>query len=76
MIGDSSFCFINCHLAAHQNNISDRNKDIAQILKDASFPKIPIEYHWECGGDGSSIMVIFHLKIVMIRYEKDVNLSQ
>ncbi|KAJ3270169.1 hypothetical protein HDV01_000504 [Terramyces sp. JEL0728] len=56
VIGDSSFCFVNCHLAAHQNNTSDRNNNINQILKEASFPKIPdCSFLWERGGDGSMI---------------------
>ncbi|KAJ3349513.1 hypothetical protein HDU91_006376 [Kappamyces sp. JEL0680] len=61
MIGDSSFCFVNTHLAAHQTHTSERNKDIAQILRDASFPAIPMTYHWERGGDGSSIMDYEHI---------------
>lgn len=57
LIGDSSLCFVNCHLAAHQNQYSARNNDIQQILKDASFPKIGTNHPWEHGGDGSMILV-------------------
>jgi hypothetical protein len=56
-IGDSSLCFVNCHLAAHQTHVSERNKDVVQILKDANFPKLLRKNHWEGGGDGSMIMV-------------------
>ncbi|KAJ2994740.1 hypothetical protein HDV02_001352 [Globomyces sp. JEL0801] len=55
LIGDSSFCFVNCHLAAHQKQVSQRNNDIAQILKDASFPKLE-NAGWERGGDGTMIL--------------------
>lgn len=55
-IQDSSFCFVNTHLAAHQSHTSERNKDIAQILKDGSFPKLDLEHHFEGGGDGTMIL--------------------
>jgi Endonuclease/Exonuclease/phosphatase family len=35
---DSSLCFINCHLAAGQNQTSHRNNDIATILEAESLP--------------------------------------
>ncbi|KAI9103199.1 Endonuclease/exonuclease/phosphatase [Phlyctochytrium arcticum] len=57
VIDDSSFCFVNCHLAAHQNQVSARNNDTATILKDAQFPAKP-EYHgiFVGGGDGTVIL--------------------
>lgn len=33
MYDDSSICFVNCHLAAGQNNVSQRNKNIEVILE-------------------------------------------
>jgi hypothetical protein len=48
---------VNCHLAAHQSHVSERNKDVSQILKEANFPKLLRKNHWESGGDGSMIMV-------------------
>lgn len=33
MMDDSSLCFVNCHLAAGQNHILQRNKDIETILE-------------------------------------------
>ena len=58
LIGDSSICFVNSHLAAHQSHTSARNNDIQQILKETNFAKINSGHHWEKGGDGSSILVI------------------
>ncbi|KAI9294587.1 DNase I-like protein [Neoconidiobolus thromboides FSU 785] len=37
LLHDSSFCFINCHLAAGQKEISNRNQDIFNILKKSQF---------------------------------------
>ena len=34
---NSSFCFVNCHLAAHKGNVRVRNKNIQSILQEASF---------------------------------------
>lgn len=36
-INHTSFCFINCHLAAHQQNIANRNLQIATILDSLDF---------------------------------------
>ncbi|KAI8906937.1 Endonuclease/exonuclease/phosphatase [Gorgonomyces haynaldii] len=56
LINDSAFCFVNCHLAAHQSQVSARNNDIQYILKDASFPKSPQDGVWQQGGDGTQIL--------------------
>jgi hypothetical protein len=56
LIGDSSLCFVNCHLAAHQNQVSQRNNDIQQILKEVQFPIPPGQHLWNHGGDGSQIL--------------------
>ncbi|TPX70252.1 hypothetical protein SpCBS45565_g01896 [Spizellomyces sp. 'palustris'] len=57
VLDDSSFCFVNCHLAAHQNQVSARNNDTATILKDAHFPPKPsYEGVFVGGGDGSLIL--------------------
>ncbi|KAK5672553.1 hypothetical protein QVD99_001312 [Batrachochytrium dendrobatidis] len=53
---DTSFCFINCHLAAHQGQTSARNNDIAHIFKETSFPKRAGDGIWMRGGDGSMIV--------------------
>ncbi|KAJ9460833.1 Polyphosphatidylinositol phosphatase INP52 [Diplonema papillatum] len=36
-----SFCFVNCHLAAHQRRVKRRNKDHHRILKHATFQREP-----------------------------------
>ncbi|KAJ3020745.1 hypothetical protein HKX48_000275 [Thoreauomyces humboldtii] len=57
VLDDSSFCFVNCHLAAHQNQFSARNNDVATILKDAHFPPRPAyEGIFIGGGDGSMVL--------------------
>lgn len=56
LLEDTPFCFVNCHLAAHQNQISARNNDISQILKDCSFTALARKGAWERGGDGSLIL--------------------
>ena len=60
MIDDSSICFINCHLAAGQSHVRQRNADVAAILEDKElFPesdalKEPLAY--VNGGDGSMVL--------------------
>ena len=56
IIDDSSFCFVNCHLAAHQSHVSARNTDIANILKDTGFKVDCPEHLFVRGGDGSAYM--------------------
>jgi hypothetical protein len=58
-IMDTSFCFVNCHLAAHQTNVSARNADIVNILRDASFPALQerVQARFVQGGDGGLLMV-------------------
>ncbi|KAF8905753.1 Endonuclease/exonuclease/phosphatase [Gymnopilus junonius] len=57
VIGDSSICFINCHLAAGQNAVRRRNADIAAILEDKSvFPPADRPLAYVGGGDGSMIL--------------------
>lgn len=53
----SSLCFVNCHLAAGQSHVQQRNADAEGILQTATFP----EYSEYCdvftnGGDGSMIL--------------------
>jgi hypothetical protein len=58
MLSDSTFCFVNSHLAAHQNQTSARNSDIANIIKETSFPAVAQQAFWNQGGDGSMLMVV------------------
>lgn len=54
---DSSFCFINAHLAAGQSQTSQRNIDAAVIVKTASFKSIETQQvdYFASGGDGSRV---------------------
>lgn len=54
---DTSFCFINCHLAAGQRNVRQRNSDVGVILQ-SSFPVAPPRTRslaYTRGGDGTLI---------------------
>lgn len=66
MIDDSSLLFINCHLAAGQHHIRERNADVAAFLEETDvFPAEPVEeVGFVGGGDGS--MVLDH-EIVFVR---------
>lgn len=52
----SSFCFVNCHLAAGQSHVQQRNADAEGILQSASFPKHDYADVFSHGGDGGMIM--------------------
>lgn len=41
---DSTLCFVNSHLSAHQENIERRNQDWRDITRRLQFPPIPINY--------------------------------
>ncbi|KAL3476448.1 Endonuclease/exonuclease/phosphatase [Aspergillus californicus] len=60
VLDDSSFCFVNCHLAAGQTQTTNRNNDIAAILEAESLPAESSLTsrldHFVSGGDGSMIM--------------------
>lgn len=55
LIDSTSICFLNCHLAAGQTHIAQRNSDAAAVLKGVQFPTMPHlpEGHFLTGGDGS-----------------------
>ena len=60
LVDDTSFCFVNCHLAAGQNQTKDRNFDISSILDSAILPierdpQIRLD-SYITGGDGSMIL--------------------
>ncbi|KIM20483.1 hypothetical protein M408DRAFT_12984 [Serendipita vermifera MAFF 305830] len=64
-LDDSSFCFLNCHLAAGQSQRVARNMDLAAILEEKSvFPASPADEDesspeylaYVGGGDGSMIL--------------------
>lgn len=52
----SSLCFVNCHLAAGQSHVQQRNADAEGILQSASFPRHDYADVFSHGGDGSMIM--------------------
>jgi endonuclease/exonuclease/phosphatase family metal-dependent hydrolase len=58
VMDDSSFCFINCHLAAGQSQTSARNNDIRTILTQAKLSRVqhsaPLTFL--DGGDGSCLL--------------------
>ncbi|KAG8903825.1 hypothetical protein FRB99_002676, partial [Tulasnella sp. 403] len=58
VIDDSSFCFINCHLAAGQGHKNARNQDLAAVLEEKSvFPEAADEaIVYAGGGDGSMVL--------------------
>src|SRR5579871_6297672 len=60
MVDDTSLCFINCHLAAGQNQTKDRNFDISSIIDSAILPVEEDENarldKYIGGGDGSMIL--------------------
>ncbi|KAI8854177.1 Endonuclease/exonuclease/phosphatase [Chytridium lagenaria] len=58
VLDDSSFCFLNCHLAAHQNQVEARNSDALSIRDSMSFsPGITLhENVFMTGGDGTTIL--------------------
>ncbi|KAI9315836.1 Endonuclease/exonuclease/phosphatase [Dichotomocladium elegans] len=52
----SSLCFVNCHLAAGQSHLQQRNADAEGILQTAEFPAGEDHSIFVNGGDGSMIM--------------------
>lgn len=59
-VDDTSICLINCHLAAGQHHVRQRNADVAAMVEDrsvlpaASESEDPVAYVG--GGDGSMVM--------------------
>ncbi|WBW73176.1 inositol polyphosphate phosphatase Inp53 [Schizosaccharomyces osmophilus] len=60
LIDDTSFCIVNCHLAAGQTSKAARNNDLATILDSAALTPDSDEMDqlnsYEAGGDGSQIL--------------------
>ncbi|KAL4075459.1 Endonuclease/exonuclease/phosphatase [Scleroderma citrinum] len=78
VVDDSSLCFINCHLAAGQNHVRQRNADVTAMLEEKSvFPvsddvdEEPLAYVG--GGDGS--MVLDH-EIVFLNGDMNYRIDQ
>ncbi|KAH0839417.1 Endonuclease/exonuclease/phosphatase [Lanmaoa asiatica] len=75
VIDDSSLCFINCHLAAGQHHVRQRNADVAAFLEETNvFPSEPVEeFGYVGGGDGS--MVLDH-EIVFLNGDMNYRIDQ
>ncbi|KAJ8905797.1 hypothetical protein NDN08_002302 [Rhodosorus marinus] len=43
-IYESTFCFVACHLAAHQENVSRRNQDFSEVLRRIVFTEEKAQY--------------------------------
>jgi hypothetical protein len=57
VIDDSSICFINCHLAAGQNHVRQRNADVTGMLEErAVFSETDLPLAYVGGGDGSMVL--------------------
>lgn len=52
----SSLCFVNCHLAAGQSHVQQRNADAEGILQSAGFPRHEYADVFSHGGDGSMVL--------------------
>ncbi|KAI8839540.1 Endonuclease/exonuclease/phosphatase [Chytriomyces cf. hyalinus JEL632] len=57
VLDDSSFCFVNCHMAAHQSHVSARNQDVLSIRDQISFaPMRQLDGVFAQAGDGSLVL--------------------
>ncbi|TFK28598.1 DNase I-like protein [Coprinopsis marcescibilis] len=57
VIGDSSVCIVNCHIAAGQHAVRRRNTDITTIMESKSlFPSSDTEHTYVGGGTGAMIL--------------------
>jgi hypothetical protein len=63
LLDDSSVCFVNAHLPAHQKEVSARNQDASSILKETKFKPLLNDYTVNGGlfyaltiGDGTLVM--------------------
>lgn len=70
MIDDSSLCFVNCHLAAGQKHLHQRNRDISAMLNSSTvFPSVNSLEESSVfinGGDGT--MILDH-EVVFVSYQ-------
>jgi hypothetical protein len=60
VVDDSSVCFVNCHLAAGQHHVRQRNQDVAHLFDDKELLPLsqatedPVAY--VNGGDGTMVL--------------------
>ena len=65
VVGDSSICFINCHLAAGQNAVRHRNADVAGMLEEKAVFSPTIDHGMAYIGGGDGTMVLDHEFVVV-----------
>ena len=65
VVGDSSICFINCHLAAGQNAVRQRNADVAGMLEEKAVFSPTIDHGMAYIGGGDGTMVLDHEFVVV-----------
>ncbi|KAF4602682.1 hypothetical protein EYR40_005898 [Pleurotus pulmonarius] len=57
VVEDTSFCFLNCHLAAGQHALRQRNADIGAVLESKTlFPPADHPLAYVGGGDGAMVL--------------------
>ncbi|EJU05958.1 DNase I-like protein [Dacryopinax primogenitus] len=62
-VDDSSLCFINCHLAAGQRHVRERNTDVAAVMEDKTLlpeSEIADDDNLAYGGGGDGTMALDH----------------
>lgn len=68
MVGDSSLCFVNCHLAAGHNAIRNRNTDIAGILEQKAVFSPSKDHPMAYIGGNDGTMIFDHEFVVVSIY--------
>ncbi len=74
VVNDTSLCFVNCHLAAHQKEIIARNLDCLTILKKADFEPVNGAHCFIMGNTGSQVMdheIVFWFGDMNYRIDSD-----
>jgi len=74
VVDDTSFCLINCHLAAGQHAVRRRNADVAAMFEESTvFPAADQPLPYVGGGDGT--MVLDH-EMVFINGDMNYRIDQ
>jgi uncharacterized protein YjiK len=55
IVQDSSLCFVNVHLAAHQREVLARNNNLSTIFREANFPALDVPGAFLDASDGSNL---------------------
>lgn len=77
VVDNSSICFINCHLAAGQGHVRQRNADVAAVLEEKSLfpPSDAVEEYIDFVGGGDGSMVLDH-EIVFLNGDMNYRIDQ